>query len=690
MTMQDDAVLRCEDVESIMPPLFKVDQQVEYWSATYNRWMDAKVTEVDYINGILHYNLDVKRHAQAKNIRAKDRTRLEELALVADTSADVTGAAFRGGDEAGFDMFEVTATSEHMERYSVGETVEYWSDTHQMWMEAEVVAAKPDRNVYDLSVKANAKAKKIRRRAVKAPPPLEQEAAAVEVSRGGDEHPGAPAPAVSSQREPMTQPHHLAQPLQLQQQVGPSVGSGLVGASLAAPLTAPRENSRIGGVSAEATPAPSLVPTALQSPSISMAPPAVSYTHVVQQHQTQHGEQRATHSAAGARPVAQVVAPISGVRGPSPLSGRGRATAHVEPAVGQSAAVQLPAGALSGAPLPVGASVIQVTVSSPKKVRSVEGSPMSVQGGAATPPHRGPHGQQQPVLLARPGVAGTQALGARGGASLVQHGGYPAAVAKTGPVAARPLAGALGRAAQGLEVAELHLGAEPIFDPLRPALRAQLLEKLRIPAATARVAAMEGFRGGLNEGVWYVSSPGRDELVLKLVRCKRLAANIPTEAENFMKLYREHPTAYRDPTLALPFKIFGCIGRGGMKMHDLIVMQRVRGERLAEWMAKKWYKSQAEEMYQLFERLGASLAEYHARYGGAQHGDFQPSNIFYDETADALYFIDMGGMGVPTVENDVEHFVKSLMLLSQSYNSSAAIEGEHYFKRGYERACGRR
>lgn len=279
-----------------------------------------------------------------------------------------------------------------------------------------------------------------------------------------------------------------------------------------------------------------------------------------------------------------------------------------------------------------------------------------------------------------------------------QHGAVPAAAGAGQGQAVhghgRPSVGVAAAAAaapagQGLELGQFDFGAEPTFNPSRPAHKAQLLQKLAFPSS-ATVTAMQGFRGGLNEGVWYVACPGRDELVLKLVRCKRLATNILTEAENFAKLSTEYPTAYRDPQLALPLKILSCLGRGGEKKNDLIIMRKVRGERLAEWIAKKWHGSQSPQMMQLFERLGARLAEYHARYGNAQHGDFQPSNIFYDEARDALCFIDMGGMGVPTMETDVEHFVKSLTLLAQSYGNQLAIDGERHFKQGYAQGGGRR
>jgi len=227
------------------------------------------------------------------------------------------------------------------------------------------------------------------------------------------------------------------------------------------------------------------------------------------------------------------------------------------------------------------------------------------------------------------------------------------------------------------------------FNPLKPPLRQLLLSKLGLPQ-NASISAMQGFRGGLNEGVWFAKAPGsREELVLKLVRCNRIAANVLTEAENFSKIYREHPQVIRDPAIAFPVKIFRCLDRAGVRKHDLIVMRKTRGERLAEWIARKWYASDIQTVLQIFEFLGSCLAEFHARYGNAQHGDFQPSNIFYDEESGDACFIDIGGMGVPTMETDVEHFVKSLNLLAETYGQTLAADGRRWFEQGYQRVAGR-
>ena len=39
---------------------------------------------------------------------------------------------------------------------------------------------------------------------------------------------------------------------------------------------------------------------------------------------------------------------------------------------------------------------------------------------------------------------------------------------------------------------------------------------------------------------------GDQELVLKLVKCHRIANNVPTEAENLEKVFSEHPSIGRE------------------------------------------------------------------------------------------------------------------------------------------------
>eukprot|EP00421_Protoceratium_reticulatum_P071468 CAMPEP_0168408276 /NCGR_PEP_ID=MMETSP0228-20121227/26589_1 /TAXON_ID=133427 /ORGANISM="Protoceratium reticulatum, Strain CCCM 535 (=CCMP 1889)" /LENGTH=188 /DNA_ID=CAMNT_0008421961 /DNA_START=54 /DNA_END=617 /DNA_ORIENTATION=- len=86
------------------------------------------------------------------------------------------------------------------------------------------------------------------------------------------------------------------------------------------------------------------------------------------------------------------------------------------------------------------------------------------------------------------------------------------------------------------------------------------------------------------------------------------------------------------------------------------------------------------------EDLGTCLGGFHSRYA-VQHGDFQPSNIFFDEETGSVALIDVGGMGVPTTETDMEHFAKSLRLLSDVYGTRLSTEGLGHFERGYAKAA---
>jgi len=238
-----------------------------------------------------------------------------------------------------------------------------------------------------------------------------------------------------------------------------------------------------------------------------------------------------------------------------------------------------------------------------------------------------------------------------------------------------------------LEVAELQIGADA-FNPAHPSVRSQLASKLGI-SGTPGVEEMQGFRGGLNEGVWFLTDmkPGGNEvIVLKLVRGHRIATAVLTESENFLKLNRDHPGIANDPSVAFPVKIFNCFGPDRQKRYDLIAMKKVRGERLAELIARLWYGNKVPQLMQVFERLGVVLAEFHQRYGNSQHGDFQPSNIFYDEDRGDMSLIDIGGMGVPTMETDVEHFERSMKLLAEAYGAQLARDGIRAFQQGYARS----
>lgn len=219
------------------------------------------------------------------------------------------------------------------------------------------------------------------------------------------------------------------------------------------------------------------------------------------------------------------------------------------------------------------------------------------------------------------------------------------------------------------------------FEPRQPEIRAQLAQQLSL-GGRAQIQAMSGFKGGLNLGIWLVS--GGAELVLKQVRCARVASNVLTEAENFIRVVKEHPEITQDPVVAFPVKILSCVGADRRPVSDVIVMKKSRGERLCEYVATKFYANQVPQLCAAMEAVGRALRRFHERYGNQQHGDFQPSNIYYDESTASVSFIDVGGMGVPTTGNDLEHFHQCMRSMTTGYQPHLHVDLLNSFDKGYQ------
>jgi len=233
------------------------------------------------------------------------------------------------------------------------------------------------------------------------------------------------------------------------------------------------------------------------------------------------------------------------------------------------------------------------------------------------------------------------------------------------------------KATGGLLAGDLVLDND-VFDPSEPRLREQLAEKL---GSFSCIEQMKGFSGGLNEGVWFMY--GEEDLALKLVKCQRIACNVPTEAENLERVFQEHPGIGADETIAFPVKLCGCFLSDGSKKYDLIVMRKIPGERLAEVLSKLYHAKQEPVLHAIWYAVGQQLAAFHDRYQ-KQHGDFQPFNIFYDEESGAIRFIDVGGMGIPTMDNDKEHLREAMTLLKSGYGESLLDALYSDFSQGYD------
>jgi tRNA A-37 threonylcarbamoyl transferase component Bud32 len=157
-----------------------------------------------------------------------------------------------------------------------------------------------------------------------------------------------------------------------------------------------------------------------------------------------------------------------------------------------------------------------------------------------------------------------------------------------------------------------------------------------------------------------------------------------------MSLVSKYPSVAQDKGLAFPTKIVRC-SVNGESLHDLIVMPKVKGEDFSIFIGEKWYSGinsgqpdGKNEVFRAMEQLGRQLKEFHIRYGDAQHGDFQPSNVFYDKNANAFTFIDLADMGPQVkLENDVQQFKKSVNTFGYTYGAEFEQQSLSCFGRGY-------
>jgi len=232
----------------------------------------------------------------------------------------------------------------------------------------------------------------------------------------------------------------------------------------------------------------------------------------------------------------------------------------------------------------------------------------------------------------------------------------------------------------GLDGGDLDLGSSSKFDPNLPGIKQQLVAKLGI-SPNACMESLGGFSGGLNSGVWKIRDP-QGEYVMKLVQSSK------GERSAFLRLTQEHPSITSDTTVAFPIKVFS-VKSGGATCHDLVVMPRAPGKDMAAIIGRMSQTGKTAELLQILRKLGTMLAEFHSRYAGKQHGDFQPQNIFYDDSQGGRFtFVDMSGMGAAYQETDLQHFTNSLQLLSQFLGGGFFGQAKQAIEAGYTGAGG--
>jgi len=238
-------------------------------------------------------------------------------------------------------------------------------------------------------------------------------------------------------------------------------------------------------------------------------------------------------------------------------------------------------------------------------------------------------------------------------------------------------------AARGAFVEDLSFSGLP-FDPTVPALKSLIFEKL----AVANNATMAQMRqdGGMNDGMWLISG-GSSSLIVKLVPHERRHAKMPTEAEQYQKLVASNPSMIDDPALAFPIKIFHCREQNRQTpSFDLIVMRKASGKAFSEVIARRWFTSQKAELWKELYAIGSFLADVHARLNNMQHGDFTPSNVFYDEAAGTFTMVDLSDFGPQEWNNpqtDVQRFCSGLQMVSKCFGDEFYTEGKRTFEAGY-------
>ena len=103
-----------------------------------------------------------------------------------------------------------------------------------------------------------------------------------------------------------------------------------------------------------------------------------------------------------------------------------------------------------------------------------------------------------------------------------------------------------------------------------------------------------------------------------------------------------------------------------------------------EDLVQKNYPANKEFVFEAFEQVGMKLSEFYQRYH-MQHSDFQLSNIFYEASSKTVTFIDLGGMGMKTLDTDFQHFIDSLYLFKKFYDDDLYSVGKLYFERGHRK-----
>mmetsp|Transcript_20688 Transcript_20688/g.32959 ORF Transcript_20688/g.32959 Transcript_20688/m.32959 type:complete len:910 (+) Transcript_20688:47-2776(+) len=227
------------------------------------------------------------------------------------------------------------------------------------------------------------------------------------------------------------------------------------------------------------------------------------------------------------------------------------------------------------------------------------------------------------------------------------------------------------------------------FDPSCPILKAHLLQNLGM-SRSATIESLQDNSGAFNDGVWIVSGGLSSGLVLKLVPHQQTTRK--TDQEKYTSIQQQCPKILSEYSVAFPLKILQLIGPDGDRYKDLLVMRQAPGLQLTQHLYHKFNGGLITDLLNMFEEFGRFLKTMHQVYRvenrSMQHGDCQPSNVFYDEVSAGFTLIDVADFGFGPYlaqggEDDVEHFVEGLSSLQAWYGQSLIDDCIDKFREGY-------
>lgn len=639
----------------------RVGDKVQYWSETFNQWVDAVVQKVsrDDAGQIIDYDLDVKKEAAPSKIRippqdaAPSKIRIPPHRVNAESAAESeappvaesAGMYMRGRQRPPEPEREMSVPASHNTvstsaadlgesagaLFEVNQNVEYWSDTYSRWIPAIVNKVRRNQGslTYDLDVKKDVPASKIRKpakgqdrspsRALKADGMMPQRPQTRVVAAVGG--PGADHKAKLASVGPESQQSKTTTQESLYKQNSSITYSPSKSVNVKPGLVS-KQNSSI-------TNSPSKMIRSHTQASLPAA--TASNAEVSRAVSPMRAFQRSSSEAVLAPPTVVSTEFVGGGNNKQSISYERLKPANI---------------------ISVGKGQRSYSSSIPSVMPQEWSTDESrIQGRGSS--------NYQPKIQQKASIE------------------YQQPIQQTAPKSAFQLVSAHQR---HLKLEDLQIGPGN-FDPKQPHILSQLVAKLGL--SSPAVEPLQGFIGGRNEGVWILTDrqgARNEQYVLKLVSCHRIHHTLPTDTENFLKLSKDHPGLSNDKEIAFPLMLFACQG-GGPRRYDLIVMKSAPGERLCDLLNFMWQAKKMQNMMKILRCVGACLKRFHIHYGNTQHTDMQSANVFWDEATQAVTFIDLGGMGLAAARPDNEHFKYSFRMMAEKWGAS--VEGCHAFDAGY-------